>query len=631
MREMQAYSSVHSFNLGTISFPPCLFCDSSTGSKGIRVEVPCRLGATKCRSLGIFPGARVVRGPDWQWGDQDGGEGKIGTVKEVISAEGTHRSWVKVQWPNRSTNQYRRGHGGKLDIQCTQEDTAGEFYIEHLPKLDATNVRTYLDTGDKVRLLDMDPAKLKELQLESCGWNEEIKNYRGKVGEVIVVDKDGDVKVDFGGASYFIHPLCLVKEKKEAEEAGGSAGGSELNVGGLLAALLLKSELEKLGSLLGGSAGRSSGAVLFQAAATGDTNKVRRIINDHPDAVQFHNGKGQTALQAAAHRGHVDVVNVLIRYKAPLEHRDEDGDTALNYAVLGNKPDIVLNLLIAGSKINAANNKGLTPLHFASNEGHEACVEALLGKQDCDVNYQDSSGNTPLFLAIGKKNKQIILWLINSQRVDLRQVNKRGFNSLHHAVLSENNFAVEAILRKSPSMINVSKTDGFTALHIAALNGLTEIILILVKQVDCDKELKNIVGKTALHLAIDKTHNKCIEALVNNGANVNAPDNDGNTSLHMIMMEASVKEIMRGTPVGQLLQLVEQLENEGSSSDQRNNLVLIALYLIKNGADIYIKNKKGLNVLDVTLNPGVENLIKTLFELKRTGEAPASKKRCTVS
>ena len=28
-------------------------------------------------------GLRVVRGPNWSWGDQDGGEGHVGTVVEV--------------------------------------------------------------------------------------------------------------------------------------------------------------------------------------------------------------------------------------------------------------------------------------------------------------------------------------------------------------------------------------------------------------------------------------------------------------------------------------------------------------------------------------------------------------------
>ena len=28
----------------------------------------------------MFYGVRVVRGPNWKWGDQDGGEGHVGTV-----------------------------------------------------------------------------------------------------------------------------------------------------------------------------------------------------------------------------------------------------------------------------------------------------------------------------------------------------------------------------------------------------------------------------------------------------------------------------------------------------------------------------------------------------------------------
>ena len=32
-------------------------------------------------------GVRVVRGPDWKWGKQDGGEGHVGTVRNFESSE----------------------------------------------------------------------------------------------------------------------------------------------------------------------------------------------------------------------------------------------------------------------------------------------------------------------------------------------------------------------------------------------------------------------------------------------------------------------------------------------------------------------------------------------------------------
>ena len=37
-----------------------------------RVLVPARFFSQGIKVMGIYPGARVVRGNDWKWGDQDG-------------------------------------------------------------------------------------------------------------------------------------------------------------------------------------------------------------------------------------------------------------------------------------------------------------------------------------------------------------------------------------------------------------------------------------------------------------------------------------------------------------------------------------------------------------------------------
>ena len=37
-----------------------------------RIRVPVRFMGTKLPLMGIYPGAEVIRGPDWQWRDQDG-------------------------------------------------------------------------------------------------------------------------------------------------------------------------------------------------------------------------------------------------------------------------------------------------------------------------------------------------------------------------------------------------------------------------------------------------------------------------------------------------------------------------------------------------------------------------------
>jgi hypothetical protein len=42
-------------------------------------RIPRQEGMTTPIGLGV----RVVRGPDWKWGDQDGGDGYTGTVVEI--------------------------------------------------------------------------------------------------------------------------------------------------------------------------------------------------------------------------------------------------------------------------------------------------------------------------------------------------------------------------------------------------------------------------------------------------------------------------------------------------------------------------------------------------------------------
>lgn len=43
--------------------------------KSYRIQLTPREGCTKISLKGIFIGAKVVRGPDWEWGNQDGGRG----------------------------------------------------------------------------------------------------------------------------------------------------------------------------------------------------------------------------------------------------------------------------------------------------------------------------------------------------------------------------------------------------------------------------------------------------------------------------------------------------------------------------------------------------------------------------
>ncbi|XP_052267734.1 E3 ubiquitin-protein ligase HECTD1-like isoform X2 [Dreissena polymorpha] len=60
----------------------------------------------------MSPGARVVRGMDWKWRDQDGTPAGEGTVSGEL-----HNGWIDVTWDMGGSNSYRMGAEGKYDLQ----------------------------------------------------------------------------------------------------------------------------------------------------------------------------------------------------------------------------------------------------------------------------------------------------------------------------------------------------------------------------------------------------------------------------------------------------------------------------------------------------------------------------------
>jgi len=62
-------------------------------------------------------GVRVVRGPDWKYGDQDGGEGLAGTVIDSSELDHLGPKTVTVIWDTGVKAQYRSGPEGSYDLR----------------------------------------------------------------------------------------------------------------------------------------------------------------------------------------------------------------------------------------------------------------------------------------------------------------------------------------------------------------------------------------------------------------------------------------------------------------------------------------------------------------------------------
>ena len=163
-------------------------------------RVPCRSASSQTEIFGAFRGAMVMRGRDWQWGDQDGGEGSQGYINEITNKDNqTGNSVASVTWPDRKVNLYRLGHKAKVDVCCISPASGGKVYLSHLPLLGKpSNAGRIFIVGQTVEVF-VDIETLKKFQIGHGEFRDEMAEVIGRRGKVHRLTEKGDVRIQFQG------------------------------------------------------------------------------------------------------------------------------------------------------------------------------------------------------------------------------------------------------------------------------------------------------------------------------------------------------------------------------------------------------------------------------------------------
>ncbi|XP_040181757.1 E3 ubiquitin-protein ligase MIB2 isoform X3 [Rana temporaria] len=628
------------------------------------VSLTPRQGLPRLVLKGIFQGAKVVRGPDWEWGNQDGGESKVGRVVDIRGWDvETGRSVASVTWADGTTNVYRVGHKGKVDLKCIAEAQGGHYYKDHLPKLGKpaeiqrkeSSERHPFQHGDKVKCL-LDVEILREMQEGHGGWNPKMAEFIGQTGTVHRITERGDVRVQYNSETrWTFHPGALTKVPQDALGQIGKVikvfgdGDMRVSVGGQSwtfnpaclssyqrdnDANLMTTENAKeskstlvsmLEKILAQKTDCESPSSLVIEAAQGNNGKVREMLQKHPDKVDIRN-QGRTALQVASHLGHVEVVKILIQANANIDLKDDEGDSALHYAAYGNQGAIIRLLLAKGANAELLNNAKCTALYIAVNKGFTEVVQ-ILCMPNCAINVQDLHGDTPLHYAITADYRSIIEILTEVPNIDFTVQNQQGFNLLHHSALKGNVLAVQKILERARQLVDSKKEDGFTALHLATLNNHQEVVEILVKEGRCDVNLRNNRNQTPLHLAVTHGYINLVQLLVTEGGDVNAEDEDGETPMHIVLVQQHLTSL---EPEGVGSAMLNKLQATGLlGSTELNVGTAISCFLALSGADITYANHRGKSPLDLITDGRMAHIVKNFAQ--RFREQQAESDSATIS
>jgi ankyrin len=158
---------------------------------------------------------------------------------------------------------------------------------------------------------------------------------------------------------------------------------------------------------------------LYNLSTTGNEEKIKKLLIANRGRLHI-NWKNplkhyRTALHAATRHCHLNIVKLLLQWKAKTNIRDSFGWCPLDYACSKGYLDIVDVLTDhpnwTGSAGRTIYNE--TPLHIACRYEHVAVVRLLLQKgAKVYVNARSSGRNTPLHFAVLKQNTEIVRMLL---------------------------------------------------------------------------------------------------------------------------------------------------------------------------------------------------------------------------
>ncbi|KFQ31085.1 PREDICTED: ankyrin repeat domain-containing protein 6 isoform X2 [Merops nubicus] len=245
---------------------------------------------------------------------------------------------------------------------------------------------------------------------------------------------------------------------------------------------------------------------LLVAAYKGQVENVVQLINRGAKvAVTKH---GRTPLHLAAHKGHLHVVQVLLKAGCDLDIQDDGDQTALHRAAVVGNTDVIATLIQEGCALDRQDKDGNTALHEACWHGFSQSAKVLV-KAGANVLAKNKAGNTPLHLACQNSHSQSTrVLLLGGSRADLK--NNAGDTCLHVAA-RYNHLPIVRVLLSAFCSVHEKNQAGDTALHVAAALNHRKVVKLLL-EAGADTSVVNNAGQTPLEVA--RQHNNPEVALL---------------------------------------------------------------------------------------------------------------------
>ena len=343
--------------------------------------------------------------------------------------------------------------------------------------------------------------------------------------------------------------------------------------------------------------------VLIESAEAGHVDCVVTLVAEGAD-VNATNRKRETAVMLATKHGHWRCVDVLVKAGADVNAFDDEYNSAVVYAAKNGHNKCMELLIGAGVNVNCSQPQ---PLRWAVEAEHLKCAELLI-QAGADVNREDNYypwNTTPLICAAAKGLENFVRFLIEAGA----DVNKEaGRMIVVRAIKYSDKRCVK--LADLPGRIGGCRSPSDPPLVHAVRNGQAKCLDILlqsgadVNRPGSDVNEDSYLDRALLHAGTNGSE-ECVTLLLKAGANVNTQAEDGCTAL----MAAS--QCGHNHCVNLLIQSGADV-NKSLSDDYLSYTALMfavvycrkrcANKLIQAGADVNKVNSQGYSILMTAAN-----------------------------
>ncbi|KAM9308056.1 uncharacterized protein PAF06_012193 [Gastrophryne carolinensis] len=284
------------------------------------------------------------------------------------------------------------------------------------------------------------------------------------------------------------------------------------------------------------------------AAAKGSVAVIRELLKSNSGGVTTARNKtsDSTPLHLAAAGGHAEIVKVLLETGASASDEDAEGMSAIHLAAKHGHIHVLEALRGSVSFHITSTKTGFTALHVAAHYGQLDFVREILTKMPATmqsehpkcivelVHLKDHGGEfgyTPLHLASQSGHESLVRLLLNYPGVQADATTSRqGSTPIHLAAQNGHTAVVGLLLSKSTSQLHIKDRRGLTCLHLAAANGHNEMLRALIGQ-GADINVTDKNGWCPLHFAAKSGFLDTVRFLVECGANPMLECNDGKTAI----------------------------------------------------------------------------------------------------